>query len=289
MFETIKAVIDQIVSSYTQFNGNGIYMLLFFVAILVIHIREQDSNVRMLMCHYPIISLVFICNPIIAYLIISIIHDYVYWRTFWLILIPAVIAYAAIITVYNTSNKTSKIVVMLAIFLLIIISGRFIYTNDNYKVSTNWFKLPEESITVCNAISNDCNDGIKIVVPDELICYIRQYNADIHMVYGRSGSQHSSNQAKTDRLYDLMQLDEVQLDEIQNQMVYYGCNYLVLVKSKPVVGDFNQLGFVFVTSTETYNIYRFNLSSLNEVEIALTTIYDSTATTVNQITIRPLL
>jgi len=259
MLELIKSTLAQIYTAYLQYAGVGMYMLLFFISLIYIYIKEMKNSIKLILCYYPLIVLTIIWNPLIAYNIIAVVEKEVYWRIFWILPITVAIAYVATTTVCSVSQNYKKIIVTIALTAILIMGGKFIFVSENYTRSSNWYKLPEQTIEVCNILENDCSGTIRVVVPDSLVVSLRQYDANIQMVYGRDGGNNSGVwNEEANRLHDLMLSSELDVKSISGYMNDFQCNYIVLNKSTILSDDLENYGYHFVTSTEQYNIYRFN-------------------------------
>jgi len=259
MLELIKNTLAQIYTAYLQYAGVGMYMLLFFISIIYIYCKKMENDIKLILCVYPIIALTIIWNPLIAYKIIAVVGKEVYWRMFWILPISVAIAYVATATVCSVSRKYQKVIVAIALTSILIMGGQFIFVSENYSRSSNWYKLPEQTIEVCNILENDCSGTIRVVVPDSLVVSLRQYDANIQMVYGRDGGDNSGVwNEEAHILHDLMQSSELDIKSISGYMNDFHCNYIVLDKSAILSDDIENYGYHFVTSTEQYNIYRFD-------------------------------
>lgn len=268
MLEILKSTLTQILASYSQYVGNGMYMLLLFVSFLYIYITDRSKERKVLFCYYPVLVLAVIFNPLIAKVIINFIDGSVYWRMFWTLPITVVIAYAATTIFINISDKYRKLVVILALTAIMIMSGKFIFTAANYSTPTNWYKLPEQTITICNILETDCTGVIRVVVPPELEVSIRQYDANIQMVYGRDGKVNTYDSKYGDRiaLVVLMRESELNVDAIRKSMINFQCNYLVVNKNTLLSDSLGKYGYYCVASTKIYNIYRFNSEEVKLID-----------------------
>jgi len=260
MLEILKSTLTQILASYSQYVGNGMYMLLLFVSFLCIYITDRSKERKVLFCYYPALVLAVIFNPLIAKVIINFIDGSVYWRMFWTLPITVIIAYAATTISISISDKYRKVVVIFVLTAIMIMSGKFIFTANNYSIPSNWYKLPAQTIEVCNILENNTNGEIRVVVPADLETSIRQYDANIQMVYGRDGTTNSYDINYVDRviLHADMQQSELNIDLISKKMKLFECNYLVFNKSVSLSDNLESYGYNYVASTESYNIYRFN-------------------------------
>ena len=240
MLEIIKSALTQIFASYSQYAGSGMYMLLFFLAMVCIYIWERNKENKALLYFYPLITLVVIYNPLIAHIIIAFIEGLVYWRIFWLLPITIIIAYAATVIVLNVPVKLKRIMVTIALTAILIAGGKFIFTAENYSKASNWYKLPAQTILVCDILENDTDGEIRVVVPTALEDSMRQYNANIQIVFG------------------------VDMQSMNYYMSTLNSNYIVLDKTVIFSGKLEDYGYQIIGSTDFYNIYRFQLGGLTD-------------------------
>lgn len=260
MLEMIKSTFAQIIAFYSQYVGNGKYMLLLYISLIYLYITEQKKNNRALLLHFPLLMIAIIFNPLVVQEIITIMESDVFWRVFWILPITIIIAYAATNSVLFRSEKSEKIVVAVALITVLIIAGKFIYTTSNFTTASNWYKLPPQTIEVCDILEKECDGEIRAVVPGEFIVSIRQYDANIQMVYGRNGYVNYYDSTYQDRntLYTLMQESTFNVDSISKLMIKFECNYIVINKTTFLPDSFANYGYHCVASTENYNIYWFS-------------------------------
>lgn len=264
MLEIMKNTMESIFAAYLQYAGSGMYMLILFASLLYIYIAEHNLGRKYLLCYYPLLVIAVIFNPLVASQIISIIEGQVYWRVFWILPITIVIAYAAASIISNISKKTERVVATLALMAILIMGGKFMFTSANYSPASNWYKLPPQTIEVCDILEKDCGGMIRVVVPEELLVSMRQYDANIQMAYGRTGADNSGvwNDASYN-LYCLMQDSILKEDLISKAMKELDCNYIVLNKSTFISDKFGNYGYHCIASTDSYNVYWFNAEEMN--------------------------
>jgi hypothetical protein len=264
MIELLRLTFTQILASYSQYSGSGMYLMFLFFSLIYIYIADKKTAEKSLLLYYPIFILAVIFNPFIAYVIIRVIGDNTYWRMFWILPTSVVIAYTATRIICYSAEKYKRIVVLITLVAILIAGGRFIFTNQNFTTSSNWFKLPPQTIQVCEIIKQDCDGKIRVVVPADLEVSIRQYDADIQMPYGRSGSDNTGVTAESVKnFYSLMQGNVLDVDTVSSYMRAFVCNYIVLYKTTTPSYSMEVYGFQLVASTESYDIYRFPVDGMD--------------------------
>lgn len=241
MLEIIKNALTQIFASYTQYTGSGMYMLLFFLAMVFLYIWERNKEKRAILFYYPLVALVVIYNPLIAHIVINFIDGRVFWRMFWLLPLTIVIAYATTVLIMYVQVKPKKFLVTIALIVILIIGGKFIYRAENYSKAQNWYKLPTETILVCDILDNNTDGEIRVVIPAALEVSLRQYNANIKIVYG------------------------VDMQSMNYYMDALNSNYIVLDKNLFFSGRLEDYGYQLIGSTDIYNIYSFNFGGMTDI------------------------
>ena len=59
------------------------------------------------------------------------------------------------------------------------IIGKPVITNENYQDTENKYKIPNEVIKVADIILNDSRREVKVIAPEEISTWIREYSAEI--------------------------------------------------------------------------------------------------------------
>ena len=256
--DLLENTFAQILEAYSKYAGSGVYITLFYTSILYMYMNRRKNEANNLLFQYSLISLIIIMNPLTGYIIIRAIEDFVYWRVFWILPVTIAIAYAATEVIVDTSGKLKKVVVSIALAAILIMGGKFIYTSENYSEADNWYKLPSQTLDVCEILKGDTDGVIRAVVPAELLVSIRQYDADIQLLYGRDGrvNTYDDTYKKKRNVYSLMSESEINSKAISIYMKDLECNYLVLLKTTKLSRSLGRYGYQYVASTYSYDIYR---------------------------------
>lgn len=146
-------VFDLIKFFWKHYNGKGFYLYLFLGGmVLLLFLRERRKYNRYLFW-YCIGGLISYWIPYTA----KIIMDYaigktVYWRMFWLLPITFVIAYFAVSCISQLKNRLFAVVLAVLMLSGLAFSGRLVYNKDVFHKSTNYYKLPQTVLGVCDAM-----------------------------------------------------------------------------------------------------------------------------------------
>lgn len=249
-------------AKYNEFQGGGVQMAVFWLSVLLLFSNRRyggDKKISAILSYVLLFLIVFFC-PLTAGIIMKYcIGELVYWRMLWLL--PEVIVIAYILTRFVMDVKgVRRFVIVLGSIILIVTTGTGFY---NYTRPTKWEnaeKLPTATINVCKMLKQ-CQEQygdaeIRVIVPDEMVCSIRQYDATIKMPYGRAVLK--GEQAHIIR--DIMLQTPLQTGNLVYNAKLYGCNYLVYPISGDgiVEGRLDEVGYVLVGQTNGYNIFRLD-------------------------------
>lgn len=253
-------VFDLIQFFWNHYNGKGFYLYIFLgCMILLLFLRERKKYNRYLFW-YCVSGLVLYWIPYTAKIIMEYaIGKTVYWRMFWLLPITFVIAYFAVSCISKLKNGVLAVIMTGLILCGLAFGGRMVYNKEVFYKSTNYYKLPQTVLGVCDAIKKDA-DGkeIRAIFPDELISYVRQYDSSIHLLYGRDAGKDS----KTDTMeaaivYEILNNPEQDRETFEEGILLSKCNYLVLSDSSSI-NSYAENTYEKVTKIDEYSIYRIN-------------------------------
>lgn len=236
--------------SFLQFKGTGMYLALFFFGMIYIFLKEEDKKKKIFFVYYPLIILFITLNPIFNKIVGKVFNGSVYWRLFWMIPLGSTIAYAGIKLINEGKEKFEKVVTCIGIIATIIISGKFIYNNENYVPIGNLYKVPDESVRIAQLIGADNLENKKAMTSPELTAYIRQVDASIGLAYKREPTGNYSNNKYVQTIYS------GNVEEITKLAKKSECNYIVMDKGTVLSLDFFYFNFNPMAETEHYVIYK---------------------------------
>lgn len=253
---------------YNEFQGGGAQMTLFWVSALLLLALPKFRGSKMiesLLKYTLLFVIVFLC-PVSAGIIMKYcIGESVYWRMLWLL--PEVIVIAYFLTKLVMEQAGIRRWVLLALCGVLIAStgtGFFKYIKPTRVGGIN--KLPNETIAVCEALQADKatrgEKEIRVIVPDGLVCSIRQYDATIKMPYGRAVLKGE----KTHLIHDALTQTPVSFDLLAYRAKLYGCNYLVYPLSEDGTGEeqVKAAGYESFGQVAGYGLYYLNTEKEDE-------------------------
>ena len=246
--------IEIIKDTFKSYMGESSFFILFIIALLYIFIKEQNSEVKTILLYFSCAVMLIVFNPLYNKITMKVVKGYIYWRNYWMIPFGIVIAYAATSLIKNTSNKPKKVTAFLVIIFIIIISGKNIYTQENYSKVNNWYKVPDEYLQVTNIISTINNTQKKAMIPTELVSYIRIIDPDIKLAYARIPTGNYDNPV----LKAYLSGDIKTLVELCNKR---DINIIIIKKDISLSEPLSKYGFEAYGETENYIIYYQNNNS----------------------------
>ncbi len=244
----MNSTLLQIKDIWLTFWGQDvIYQLFFLIALLVIFRLEKNVWIKRVFFWYPLLVYVALMNPVTIKL-----GNYVwgsvvayYCRQFSLIPIFFVIAYALIIGLSGIKDEMRKMGVVLLGLVVIMSSGKFIYNQEWVVEAENLLKVPNDVIYICDTISKEETDAT-VAVPWSLVNYIRQYDASMHLAYGRDSAHELAIQISS--YYP-------DVDYIMQRCCMKGIGYVVVPKIDSVYDAFAIKGYMPWLEAQNYLVY----------------------------------
>lgn len=253
-------IFSKIIICFQRYTGTGTQFLLFLCALLFLAGIKESRNIHRVFITYTSFIIFIMVFPVTAIIIMDYcIGEEVYWRMFWLIPIPFIMAIAAVKLIMHTKVRRKQAGIAAFLILLVAFCGKYVYSADTITKASNLEKLPAEVEEVCNIISEDALKNQlsqkKAVVPADLLSYIRQYDATIEMPYGRNALKDEGLSENCDKIYNMV--DEEAFDSflLAGYLKAEACNYLVLNKNN-ATSELDAYGYYQIAQTADYIVYR---------------------------------
>lgn len=223
-------ILENVKVMYQYFCGTGAQLLLFATCIflLFIQIKDKEKQIEKFLVTYVLIFCGIYACPVTAGIIMRFcVDEDVYWRMFWILPIAIVLAYTGtkLISSISQGKIFKKLVAVVMSVLLIALAGNSVFHLLNNDVDLGKTKLPLEIEGICVAVKEDAKirmeEEVKVIVPDEFVCYIRQYDGTIKMPYGRRVGN------RNQKLHDLMNNSSLNAKGLLKRVRKRNCNYMV--------------------------------------------------------------
>lgn len=240
--------------AYQIYTTYGIIQLLLISALIIILIyNKKTENIHLAL--YVVFILAIILFPPMAFVLAKyFIGSAVYWRIFWLIPCSILIALVGTKIIEKFSGKFKKNLFLIALILVVILGGKNIFNINNFNKSTNLYKLPSEVIEICEMVAPN-GGSTKIVVPETIVSYIRQYNSNIDLLYGRNLGK---DVQKGKKYKILLQLNSSEPDTryISKYIKKKDCKFVVFNNNSLGLEEIEKYGYKLYGVTNNYTVYK---------------------------------
>lgn len=249
-----------VIANFKSFIGSGWLMwLCFCVALIICFFVWKEKRKKLVTV--SLLGCVVIINPIVYQIIGTRFMSGVYWRLFWAL--PIVIVVAAVLTmlVGKVKKEWLRIGTAFVLCMVILLTGKSVINRGTYTISENDHQIPQEAIEVSDLVL-EANGGVetRVIVPDELVCYIRQYTSKITLAYGRNLWGFINNPTDWQiELHDMMTAEEIDLTALREKAREVGCGYIVFNSEQHSLPEnMDQYGYILVGENDPYKVYALN-------------------------------
>lgn len=245
--------------AYERFVGNGMYISIFLVSVLyVLNIVNKkdikhEKKIKATLGYYAIIVFILIITPIFANAMIEVNGEDVYWRVYWLLPIAITIPYMLTQYIFKNPKLIGKITIGLVSIVLLILSGKYVYTEDKFIKVNNYYKIPDDILEIVEVVSEDDDSYKKLAGPLEFIIYTRQYDGTIILAESRSFTGTYGKDSI------ITYLEEGNLKKVTDKAKAINCNYVVM-KHEDEHEDISlvHFGFRVLKQNATYTLYKLD-------------------------------
>lgn len=253
---------DTVISMTEKYVGDSWYLYLLgaaFLALLFLGWKRKESRFWLVLT--GVFAFLYLC-PVTAGIIIKyFIGRSVYWRMMWLLPTAAMFAYAGASFLGLFRKRWLQNVFGAVLAAVIIAGGTCMYFQGSYSAADNLYKLPAATVPVCDMIKKDAGESgveqVKVLVPNELLCSIRQYEASFLMPYGRNAFKYENLTQNQAGLFSQMSSDEADSETLNMLLKEEKCNYFVWDRTdEERRAAFDRLGYVTVGDVNEYRVYR---------------------------------
>ncbi len=237
------------------FGGPMLAILLVASAIYIIA-TEKDLKKKILLGILPIVILAGFLLPVTKIVYVAAFDESdTYYRVLWLVPMYVVIGYAVCKLVFSFGSKMKQRIALVAALVVVVLSGHLVYLNQYMSVAQNLYHIPQHVIDICDVIAPaDGEDRVRAAFPSELVHFVRQYDTNILMPYGRE--MVVTQWDYYNPVYEVMEKPEViEAEELLDATRQTGCRYIVLAKDRKIDKNLATLGLKLISTVDKYNIY----------------------------------
>ena len=237
------------------FAGN--YYGLFYLASLL-YLAAAEPGWRRRVVFPTLFTVLVLLNPVSYHFFWKHI-SYSNWRLLWMLPVVGTIGLAAVCAAGRFVRPYQRALAGLGLLLLLLLGGSSVYSfpGTAFSESTNLYKLPEEAVAAARLLLQQ-EEHPRTVASSGVFCYLRQYSADIELMYGRDvfGYIHRIDEDRK-AVYELLDEEEPDFGRVFSEMERLDYTYLILWDggkfSEP---EMNKSGFFKLGEAGQYSVYR---------------------------------
>lgn len=260
-WDEIKKVLSGEIAIVHKYFGNGVYLIFYLVALFFLIIKRPDLRKVLLL---PVSILLFLfAFPKTSHFIMSYMFEggSIYWRYFWLLQIDLIIA-AAVVEMIGIKKKHKGQILLVALGILIV-SGSFIFNQNNFQKAENPYKIPEEVVEICDLIKADAGESYLLedltVAPAYLAGWIRMYDGDICLLYGRYSSYTYTKNEDTEEINAYLSQKSGSIENVFNKIEKNKCTYLIVENNIEVQEEAAARKYILLGETSHYLLYKISI------------------------------
>lgn len=248
-------------NEFMNFIGgrNGLlHWLLFCAALLFCVLLGKGDRKRLF---WPsVLVLLFFFNPLFYATIGTKFLSGVYWRLLWMLPVSFVIAYALTRLVYRQNKDAVRIAVIVIACVCIIVTGEREFSAKTYREKENEYEIAQAAVEISDIVAQNLLSWKEnIIVPNELLCDVRQYSSAVGLLYGRNAGGFISDIAPDEQMvYEEMSKEEPDLSLVTEVARARECRYIVFNTSfHRIPEDLTGYGYEKIAVVqEDYAVYR---------------------------------
>lgn len=161
------------------------HWLLFGLALLCC--AAFGKNIRKKLFWPSVLVMIFFFNPVFYAVVGTRFLSGVYWRLLWMLPISFVIAYVLTQMTFKINRNVVRVGAAALSVICIMVTGERIFSDSTYNEKENAYELPQAAIEISDIIMGELSEWKEtIIVPYDLLCYIRQYSCSVGLLYGRN-------------------------------------------------------------------------------------------------------
>ncbi|MGN0514176.1 MAG: hypothetical protein ACI4GD_07840 [Lachnospiraceae bacterium] len=254
MLELIKVAWQE----YAKFMGSGLYVYFAYASMVYLFIKDRQK--RAVLAIFPAILLIIFFNPVFVKTMYYKYFFGTYWRLLWLLPTTIINAYTGTVLIYRYKEKFKRILCLSVVLILIVISGKLIYTRDNFSHRKNWYKIPRSVVEIGYNIKNYSTASWypTVIVPNELYSSMRQYSSYYRLLYGRDAEGYMSGieSDEIQAIYEEMCKKEPDVELIITLARKYEVNNIIFNMDYHVLNaNPEEFGCIYCGDTDNYRYY----------------------------------
>lgn len=257
----MKDVMLNSIGRYQETFASSAYIIMFFVSLIFIILFESNKKKRGFLIGFALIFAFIYWCPITAYIIATYCIEFeVVWRMFWILPTTAYISYVLICFLEIARKQKKQWQLLGVLMVVLLLCGSTIYTEEHFQKAENPYKINQIVIDVTDVIKEDAEnkwiENVGVIVPDNFVTEIKQYDGKLRMPYGRDllrGIDNSEYGKKIHHALNNMSSYEgaALLRELALQGDY---QYMVCITGADIT-EMQQVGYYYVETVGVYDVF----------------------------------
>ncbi len=239
-----------IFKNYMGFHENGYLAGIYLFVLLYLWLTEKDKRKRAVFVYAPTLLLLMFFCPLFRKIFVRLLEDSeTYYRLLWLLQMSIVSTYG-LIKLCGRHRRIGLVVICVAI----IACGNYVYDSEHITKAENVYHLPQEAIDIVDLIEPE-EGRITVLVPADLIYYVRQYSTNIELPYGREMliARWDYHHA----MYEAMEkADVIETETFAELARQYPCAYVILKEDRETDKPLTECGYALYDQVGDYLIYK---------------------------------
>lgn len=258
MTQAYQSVVDNV----NRLFPTKLYLLYMIGAVLFLLLWKKNKTARFTAL-YTLIMILLFFFPVTELLVGSFMrHGFVYWRFFWLVPYPIVIAAACVELLMSIQKNVPRIVVGAALVALLALGGKSIYSENVYQKPVNTSKLPEiveTSISVMHQNAQKTGDNdIRCTGSQEILNKVRQVDSSIYLYPSKRiwlPIREDSKSTGDDLVRILQGAQDPDSELIKKTVHQFAINYVVVPTEMGFASYFRKAGLKAIYSRDGWEIW----------------------------------
>ncbi len=239
--------------SFLLYIADGWHFITFAALFVYLWITEKDKNKRIVLLYISVLVMFIFFFPLTTYLLFSVLGEgETYYRIMWFVPITIIIAYGFVKVVSSQKSRIQQVMLSLIIASLLMVGGDFVYDNEFFQKTQNYYQLPQVVVEICDSIEVEGRE-VRAVFPKELLEYVRQYSATVHMPYGREMLVERWN--NYNELYDVMEGEVIMPNFLVELAREQECHYIILHEGDVSVEAMAENKYKRILEVGGYEVY----------------------------------
>jgi hypothetical protein len=238
------------INTVKEYIGQGYLAGLYLFCLIYLAVAEKEKRIRWLLIYAPLIILFLFIFPPFRLLFERIgLDGEIYYRMLWLLPMGVTIAYAAC-----RLSRTHKRIGLAVTVVTVALCGSYVYSSPHITKAENAYHIPSVTAHICDFLqAAEELEFIRAAFPAGLVPYVRQYDSNIMMPFGRDVPQWNYYNA----VYEAMEAtDMVDIANLVEATRAAECNYIILHTTRLLSDDPTNHQLILLATIDGFLIYK---------------------------------